>query len=196
MERQSGNDGTVWPVFRTNRDAALLIGYARVSTQDQSLELQRDALRAEGCERTFEDTAAGTGERPALTDAFEHLRTGDTLVVWRQDRLGRSLKNLIEKAETLRCRGIGLRSLKEASDTDSSAGQLTFHMFGALAKFEGALIRQRTRASRMMRSAGGSSARTSPAGWRRPHWPNRAIAVRMRGMGQCLASRAQRTSDE
>ena len=123
----------------------MLIGYARVSTQDQSLELQRYALRAEGCERTFEDTAAGAGERPALTDAFEHLRTGDTLVVWRLDRLGRSLKNLIEKAERVRCRGIGLCSLKEASDTDASADQLTFHIFGALAEFERALIRQRTR---------------------------------------------------
>ena len=121
----------------------MLIGYARVSTQDQSLELQRDALCGEGCERIFEDTAAGAGERPALTDAFERVRTGDTLVAWRLDRLGRLLKDLIGRAETLRNRGIGLRSLKDAIDTDSSAGQLVFHIFGALAESERALIRER-----------------------------------------------------
>ena len=124
----------------------MLIGYARVSTDDQTLDLQRDALRAEGCERIFEDTADGAGERPALADAFDHLRAGDTLVVWRLDRLGRSLKDLIERAESLRNRGIGLRSLKEANDTDSSTGRLVFHIFGALAEFERALIRERTQA--------------------------------------------------
>ena len=118
--------------------------YARVSTDDQTLDLQRDALWAEGRERVFEDTARGAGERPALRDAFEQLRAGDTLVVWRLDRLGRSLKDLIERAETLRNRGVGLRSLKEAIDTDSSTGQLVFHIFGALAEFERALIRERT----------------------------------------------------
>lgn len=122
------------------------IGYARVSTDDQTLDLQRDALREEGCERIFEDTASGAGDRPALRDAFDHLRAGDTLVVWRLDRLGRSLKDLIARADTLRSQGVGLRSLKESIDTDSSAGQLIFHIFGALAEFERTLIRERTHA--------------------------------------------------
>ena len=124
----------------------MLIGYARVSTDDQTLDLQRDALSAEGCERIFEDTASGAGDRPGLRDAFDHLRAGDTLVVWRLDRLGRSLKDLIARADALRSQGVGLRSLKEAIDTDSSAGQLVFHIFGALAEFERALIRERTNA--------------------------------------------------
>ena len=122
----------------------MLIGYARVSTDDQTLDLQRDALRAEGCDRIFEDTASGAGDRPALVDAFDHLRAGDTLVVWRLDRLGRSLKDLIARADALRGQRMGLRSLKEAIDTDSSTGQLVFHIFGALAEFERALIRERT----------------------------------------------------
>ena len=124
----------------------MLIGYARVSTDDQTLDLQRDALREAGCERIFEDHASGAGERPSLRDALEHLRNGDTLVVWRLDRLGRSLKDLIGRAEALRNQGVGLRSLKEAIDTDSSSGQLVFHIFGALAEFERALIRERTQA--------------------------------------------------
>ena len=124
----------------------MLIGYARVSTDDQTLDLQRDALTAEGCERIFEDKASGAGDRPGLRDALDHLRSGDTLVVWRLDRLGRSLKDLISRADTLRNQGVGLRSLKEAIDTDSSAGQLVFHIFGALAEFERALIRERTNA--------------------------------------------------
>ena len=99
----------------------MLIGYARVSTDDQALDPQRDALRAEGCERIFEDTAGGAGERPGLRDALSQLRAGDTLVVWRLDRLGRSLKDLIERAESLRIQSGGLGSLKEAIDTDSSA---------------------------------------------------------------------------
>ena len=90
-------------------------------------------LRAAGCERIFEDTAGGAAERPALREALALLRAGDTLVVWRLDRLGRSLKDLIAHAESLRTQGVGLRSLKEAIDTDSSAGQLVFHIFGALA---------------------------------------------------------------
>lgn len=123
-----------------------MIGYARVSTEDQNLDLQRYALREAGCERIFEDTTGGAGERPALCDALAQLRAGDTLVVWRLDRLGRSLKDLIGHAESLRTQGVGLCSLKEAIDTESSAGQLVFHIFGALAEFERALIRERTRA--------------------------------------------------
>ena len=124
----------------------MLIGYARVSTDDQTLDLQRDALQAAGCERIFEDTASGTADRSGLRDALVHLRAGDTLVVWRLDRLGRSLKDLIARAEALRTQGVGLKSLKEAIDTDSGSGRLIFHIFGALAEFERALIRERTRA--------------------------------------------------
>ena len=132
--------------FEDDRDRPMMIGYARVSTEDQKLDLQQQALRAAGCERIFEDTAGGAAERPALREALAQLRAGDTLVVWRLDRLGRSLKDLIAHAESLRTQGVGLRSLKEAIDTDSSAGKLVFHIFGALAEFERALIRERTRA--------------------------------------------------
>ena len=124
----------------------MLVGYCRVSTDDQTLDLQRDALQDAGCERIFEDKAGGTVERQGLHAALDHVRAGDTLVVWRLDRLGRSLKDLIARAEALRTQGVGLRSLKEAIDTDSSAGQLIFHIFGALAEFERALIRERTNA--------------------------------------------------
>ena len=121
----------------------MLIGYARVSTDDQMLDLQRDALEAAGCERIFEDTASSAADRPGLRDALVHLRAGDTLVVWRLDRLGRSLKDLIARAEALRIQGVGLKSLKEAIDTDSGSGRLIFHIFGALAEFERALIAAR-----------------------------------------------------
>ena len=124
----------------------MLIGYARVSTDDQTLDLQRDAVTGAGCDRIFEDTAGGAAARPNLAQALSHLRTGDTLVVWRLDRLGRSLKDFITRAEELRARGVGLRSLHEAIDTDSSSGRLIFHIFGALAEFERALIRERTQA--------------------------------------------------
>ena len=124
----------------------MLIGYARVSTEDQRVDMQRQALEEAGCERIFEDTAGGAAERPALREALAQLRAGDTLVVWRLDRLGRSLKDLIAHAESLRAQSVGLCSLKEAIDTASSTGQLVFHIFGALAEFERALIRERTRA--------------------------------------------------
>ena len=125
----------------------MLIGYARVSTDDQTLDLQRDALSAAGCERIFEDKAGGAkADRPGLKEAFGQLRRGDILVVWRLDRLGRSLKDLIARAEELHEQGIGLRSLQESIDTDSSSGQLIFHIFGALAQFERNLIRERTQA--------------------------------------------------
>ena len=102
----------------------------------RTLDLQRDALTEAGCERIFEDTAGGTAERPSLEQALSHLRSGDTLVVWRLDRLGRSLKDLISRAEALRTGGVGLKSLKEAIETDSPTGQLVFHIFGALAEFK------------------------------------------------------------
>ncbi|MCK8485532.1 recombinase family protein [Aliiroseovarius sp. S2029] len=125
----------------------MFIGYARVSTEDQSLALQHDALRAAGCERIFDDKVSGAkSERPGLVKALEQLRDGDTLVVWRLDRMGRSLKDLIARAEELKEMGVGLKSLQESIDTTSSGGQLIFHMFGALAEFERNLIRERTQA--------------------------------------------------
>jgi len=123
------------------------IGYARVSTGEQTLDLQRDALTAAGCDRICTDTASGArAERPGLTGALDHLRAGDTLVVWRLDRLGRSLRHLIETITALEQRGIGFKSLTESIDTTSSGGKLIFHIFGALAEFERELIRERTRA--------------------------------------------------
>ena len=125
----------------------MLIGYARVSTDDQKLNLQQDALLKAGCEKIFEDHLSGVKfERPGLKSALEMTRAGDTLVVWRLDRLGRSLKDLIQLTETLKERSIGLCSLQEAINTTSSSGQLVFHLFGALAEFERNLIRERTQA--------------------------------------------------
>lgn len=124
-----------------------LIGYARVSTWEQNTELQRDALLEAGCIRTFEETASGTNtDRPQLAAALDFVRPGDTLVVWRLDRLGRSLKHLMETVALLNERGVGFRSLHESIDTTTSTGRLVFHNFGALAEFERDLIVDRTRA--------------------------------------------------
>ncbi len=123
------------------------VGYARISTEDQTLDPQLDALKSAGCERTFTDTLSGANtERPGLTEALEFLRAGDTLVVWKLDRLGRSLKNLIEVISDLDRRAVGFVSLTEQIDTATSGGKLIFHVFGALAEFERDLIRERTRA--------------------------------------------------
>jgi len=123
------------------------IGYARISTDDQNLALQRDALTAAGCDPIYEDTKSGAkADRPGLKLALEVARAGDLLVVWRLDRLGRSLSDLIGLSKTLERRGVGLKSLKEQIDTTSSGGRLVFHMFGALAEFERDLIRERTQA--------------------------------------------------
>jgi DNA invertase Pin-like site-specific DNA recombinase len=125
----------------------MLIGYARVSTFDQTLALQRDGLQEAGCERIFTDTASGSRtDRPGLAEALDHLRPGDTLVVWRLDRLGRSLRHLIDTVSLLQERGIGFKSLQEQIDTTTSGGKLVFHVFGALAEFERDLIRERTQA--------------------------------------------------
>src|SRR5271156_4091433 len=125
----------------------MLIGYARVSTVDQNLALQRDALTEAGCEKIFtEQMSGGVTDRPALHDALEFARSGDTVIVWKLDRLARSMKQLIETIENLRVRGIGFRSLTEALDTTTAQGRLVFHMFGALAEFERSLIRERTQA--------------------------------------------------
>lgn len=123
----------------------MLVGYVRVSTLDQEDSLQIDALKQAGCERIFRDKASGAKtERPGLQEAVDFLREGDSLVVWRLDRLGRSLKHLLETVALLEERGIGFRSLQEAIDTTTSGGRLIFHIFGALAEFERNLIRERT----------------------------------------------------
>jgi len=123
------------------------VGYARVSTFEQILDLQRDALNAAHCDRIFADTMSGSrSDRPGLDQALDYLRAGDVLVVWRLDRLGRSLKYLIEVITRLNERGIGFRSLTEQIDTTTSGGKLIFHVFGALAEFERDIIRERTQA--------------------------------------------------
>jgi DNA invertase Pin-like site-specific DNA recombinase len=125
----------------------MLIGYARISTHDQTLSLQKDALEKAGCEKIFTDTVSGTkAERKGLTEALSHLREGDTLVVWRLDRLGRSLRHLIDTITKLADRGVGFKSLTENIDTTTSGGKLVFHIFGALAEFEREIIRERTQA--------------------------------------------------
>jgi DNA invertase Pin-like site-specific DNA recombinase len=125
----------------------MLIGYARVSTQDQNPALQLDALKAAGCEKVFVEKASGAQrDRPELMAALDYVRSGDSLVVWKLDRLARSLKQLIETVELLGSRGIGLRSLTEAIDTTTAGGKLVFHVFGALAEFERSIIRERTKA--------------------------------------------------
>ena len=125
----------------------MLIGYARVSTQDQHPELQLDALRAAGCEQTFHEKMTGKlAERPELDACLRTLRKGDTLVVWKLDRLGRSLKNLVEIIHGLEQRGVAFRSLTESIDTANASGKLIFHIFGALAEFEHSLILERTMA--------------------------------------------------
>lgn len=125
----------------------MLVGYARVSTQDQNPALQLDALKALGCEKVFVEKASGAQrDRPEMKAALDYMRTGDTLVVWKLDRLARSMKQLIETVEMLEGQGIGFRSLTEAIDTTTAGGKLVFHIFGALAEFERTIIRERTRA--------------------------------------------------
>jgi DNA invertase Pin-like site-specific DNA recombinase len=125
----------------------MLVGYARVSTHDQTLALQQDALTKTGCSKLFTDTASGAkAERKGLDEVLAYVRKGDTLVVWRLDRLGRSLPHLITTMTGLEERGIGFKSLTENIDTTTSGGKLIFHIFGALAEFERNLIRERTMA--------------------------------------------------
>jgi DNA invertase Pin-like site-specific DNA recombinase len=140
-----------------------LIGYARVSTGDQNPDLQHDALAAAGCSRVFSDTASGAlDKRPQLDALLDYLRPGDVLVVWRLDRLGRSVRHLTDTVNTLAERGVGFRSLTEGIDTTTAAGKLVFHIFAALAEFEREIIRERT-------TAGLSAARArGRRGGRRP----------------------------
>jgi DNA invertase Pin-like site-specific DNA recombinase len=123
------------------------IGYARVSTADQSLDLQRDALTAAGCEKIFDDTSSGaTTERKGLAAALAYARPGDVLMVWKLDRLGRSIRHLIDTVQGLQSQGIEFASLRESIDTTTSTGKLIFHLFAALAEFERDLVRERTQA--------------------------------------------------
>jgi DNA invertase Pin-like site-specific DNA recombinase len=123
------------------------IGYARVSTSDQNLIMQEDALRAAGCEEIFTDIASGAkSQRPGLEKAIAYLRRNDTLVVWKLDRLGRSIQHLIQTIKFFDERKIVFKSLQENIDTSTSSGKLIFHIFGALAEFERDLIKERTKA--------------------------------------------------
>lgn len=125
----------------------MLVGYARVSTQDQDPNLQIDALRAAGCERVFVEKASGAQrDRPELKAALDFMRPSDCLVVWKLDRLARSLKQLIETVETVESKGIGLRLLAEVIDTSTAGGKVVFQIFSALAEFERSIIRERTSA--------------------------------------------------
>lgn len=146
----------------------MIIGYARVSTQDQNPQLQLDALTAAGCEEVFHEKATGVvRERPELTACLRTLRKGDTLVVCKLDRLARSLKDLVEIVHDLDSRQVGFKSLTESIDTTSSGGRLVFHIFGALAEFEHSLIRERTIAGLAVARArgrkGGRKLALSPA---------------------------------
>jgi DNA invertase Pin-like site-specific DNA recombinase len=125
----------------------LKIGYARVSSDDQNLALQLDALKKAGCKRVFEDTRSGaTADRPGLIEMLGAAKKGDVVVVWRLDRLGRSLQDLIKLASQMEKAGVGLTSLQENLNTTTSGGKLLFHFFGAMAEFEANLIRERTAA--------------------------------------------------
>jgi DNA invertase Pin-like site-specific DNA recombinase len=123
------------------------IGYARVSTKDQNFGLQIDALQKAGCEKLYREVVSGARtERPVLDRVVDSLRTGDVLVIWKLDRLGRSLKHLVELVNTLRERGVGLQSLNDPIDTTTPQGRLSFNLFASLAEFERDLIRERTQA--------------------------------------------------
>ena len=140
------------------------IGYARVSTQDQNLLLQLDALAAAGCGKVFEDRASGGQvDRPGLREALAYVRDGEVLVVWKLDRLGRSLPHLIETVTELAKRGVGFRSLTEAIDTTTPGGRLVFHIFGALGQFERDLIQERTRAGLAAAATRGRKGGRKPA---------------------------------
>lgn len=142
----------------------MIVGYARVSTQDQNPALQLDALAVAGCEQVFHEKATGsTRERPELATCLRTLRKGDTLVVWKLDRLARSLKDLVAIIDDLQARDVGFRSLTEAIDTCSTGGRLVFHIFGALAEFEHSLIRERTIAGLAAARARGRRGGRKPA---------------------------------
>ena len=142
----------------------MIIGYARVSTQDQNPELQLDALTSSGCKEIFHEKVTGKfRDRPELAACLRSLRQGDTLLVWKLDRLARSLKDLVDIVDDLNRRDIGFRSLTESIDTTSTGGRLVFHIFGALAEFEHRLIRERTIAGLTAARARGRRGGRKPA---------------------------------
>ena len=146
------------------------IGYARVSTDDQNLDLQRDALKRAGCSTIYEETVSGkSADRPELEHCRKALRSGDTLMVWRLDRLGRSLPDLVRIVAELEAKGVSFESITEKIETASAAGRLVFHVFAALAEFERNLIRERTRAGLAAARARGR------AGGRKPKLDARQI---------------------
>ncbi len=140
-----------------------LVGYARVSTLDQDPALQLDALAAAGCTKVFEERASGArADRPGLRQAVDYVREGDVLVVWKLDRLGRSLAHLIETVAALEQRDVGFRSVTESIGTTTPGGRLVFHLFGALGQFERDLIRERTRAGLAAAAARGRKGGRKP----------------------------------
>ena len=142
----------------------MIIGYARVSTQDQNAELQVDALEKAGCDQVFQEKFTGMRrERPELSQCLRMLRKDDVLVVWKLDRLARALKDLVEIVQDLHDREIGFKSLTESIDTTSSGGRLVFHIFGALAEFEHDLIRERTMAGLQAARARGRKGGRKPS---------------------------------
>lgn len=142
----------------------MIVGYARVSTRDQSPALQLDALCAAGCERVFTEHASGARrDRPELQAALDYLRPGDALVVWKLDRLARSVRQLVETAAELQAREIGLRVLTQQIDTTTPCGRLVFHMFAAIAEFERELLLERTHAGLAVARAAGKRAGRKPA---------------------------------
>lgn len=141
----------------------MLIGYARVSTREQDTALQVQKLEAAGCEKIFVEKASGAKrDRPELASALEYARPGDAIVVWKLDRLARSLKQLLETVEGLEARGVGFRSLTESLDTTSPGGKLVFHIFAALAEFERGIIRERTMAGLDAARASGKTLGSKP----------------------------------
>jgi DNA invertase Pin-like site-specific DNA recombinase len=145
------------------QDAVANVGYARVSTIDQDPALQRDALAAAECVKVFEDCASGArADRAGLRAALDYVHDGDVLIVWKLDRLGRSLPHLIETVSALEKRGVGFRSITEAIDTTTSGGRLVFHLFGALGQFERDLIQERTRAGLAAAAARGRKGGRKP----------------------------------
>jgi len=151
------------PDGKTDRHPLAHIGYARVSTLDQDTALQLDALAAAGCGKMFEDRASGAkADRAGLLAALDHVRDGDVLIVWKLDRLGRSLLHLIETVTMLEKRGVGFRSITEAIDTTMPGGRLVFHLFGALGQFERDLIQERTRAGLAAAAARGRKGGRKP----------------------------------
>jgi DNA invertase Pin-like site-specific DNA recombinase len=149
--------------MENNESKARLVGYARVSTADQDLQLQLDALKTSGCDYICQDKASGAlTAREGLDEALAALLPGDTLVVWKLDRLGRSVKHLVDTVLELQERGVGFRSITEGLDTTTNGGKLVFHIFAAIAEFERGLIQERTRAGLAVAHARGHASGRKP----------------------------------